>query len=77
MNPGAPEGQAFPAHAGIPLRHEMNPDAPEGYAFPAHEGVWSQQLHVTDEFHQEVYQVPQIEHAVIKIDDRVSTIEER
>jgi hypothetical protein len=55
----------------------MNPDAPEGYAFPAHEGVWSQQLHVTDEFHQEVYQVPQIEHAVIKIDDRVSTIEER
>lgn len=55
----------------------MNPDAPEGYAFPAHEGVWSQQLHVTDELHQEVYQVPKIEHAVIKIDDRVSTIEER
>jgi hypothetical protein len=49
----------------------MNPDALEGYAFPAHEGVWSQQLHVTDEFHQ----VPQIEHAVIKIDDKVSTIE--
>jgi hypothetical protein len=41
----------------------MNPDAPEGYAFPTHEGVWSQQLHVTDELHQEVYQVPKIEQS--------------
>ena len=55
----------------------MNPGAPEGYAFPTHEGVWSQQLHVTDELHQGVYQVPKIEHAVIRIDDRVSTIDER